>query len=393
MNKQIAALYHMAGRPSRRIVGLMSGTSLDGLDIALCRISGSGQQTTLELENFETVPYAESFRRQVREVFAKRMVDQQSLSQLNASIGILHGNLARQTFEKWEVDPSQIDAIASHGQTVYHAPRSFTDDADQPNSTLQLGDGDHVARQTGIITLSDFRQKHIAAGGEGAPLAAYGDYLLFARPGEDRVLLNIGGIANFTYLPGAGAGAFATDIGPGNTLMNEIMQIEYGREMDEDGAMAASGRVYVPLLEALLDHVFFDLPFPKTTGPELFNRAYLEEAQRRSGSDAVAGADLMATLNAFAVEGIARAIRQLEAQDPHVYVSGGGVHNPVLMQGIRERCDAAVSPLEALGLPADAKEAVLFALLANETLSGDPHNTEGLFHSPAVCMGKISFPA
>src|SRR5690606_10854071 len=163
-----------------------------------------------ELENFETVPYAESFRRQVREVFAKRMVDQQSLSQLNASIGILHGNLARQTFEKWEVDPSQIDAIASHGQTVYHAPRSFTDDADQPNSTLQLGDGDHVARQTGIITLSDFRQKHIAAGGEGAPLAAYGDYLLFARPGEDRVLLNIGGIANFTYLPGAGAGAFAT---------------------------------------------------------------------------------------------------------------------------------------------------------------------------------------
>lgn len=394
MNKQIADLYRMAGQPSRRIVGLMSGTSLDGLDIALCRISGSGRQTSLSLEHFETVPYADSFRRQVREVFAKRTVDQQSMSQLNASIGTLHGSLVRQTLEKWGVDPSQVDAIASHGQTVYHAPRSFTGDVNQPNSTLQLGDGDHVARQAGIITVADFRQKHIAAGGEGAPLAAYGDYLLFARAGEDRILLNIGGIANFTYLPGSGTGAFATDIGPGNTLMNQVMQDQHGREMDEDGAVASRGRADATLLEALLDHPFFELPFPKTTGPELFNRAYLDDAQRRTGVDAIGGADLMATLNAFTAEGIARAVRQLGVQNPHIYVSGGGLHNPILMQGVRERCgDTLVSPFEALGVPADAKEAVLFAILANETLAGDPSNTAGLFHSPSVCMGKISFPA
>lgn len=393
MNKQITALYRVAGQASRRIIGLMSGTSLDGLDIALCRIQCSGRQTELMLEHFETVPYAESFRQEVREVFARRTVDQQRLSQLHASVGMLHGTLVRQTLEKWGVDAAAVDAVASHGQTVYHAPRSLTGDVSQPNSTLQLGDGDHVALHAGIITVSDFRQKHVAAGGEGAPLAAYGDYLLFASAEEDRILLNIGGIANFTYLPAAGAGAFATDIGPGNTLMNQVMQTRRGQEMDAEGALAARGQVHAGLLEALLVHPFFDAPFPKTTGPELFNLAYLESAQERAGVRDIEDVDLMATLNAFTAASIADAIQRLDIPHAQVYVSGGGLHNPVLQQGIKARCDGAViHPFESLGLNPDAKEAVLFAVLANETLAGDPANTAGLLHSPAVCMGKISFP-
>ncbi len=394
MNKQIATLHRVAGQKSRRIVGLMSGTSLDGLDIALCHIHGSGRQTELVLEHFETVPYAETFREEVREVFARRTVDQQRLSQLHASIGTLHGTLVRQALDKWGVAPHEVDAVASHGQTVYHAPRSLTGDLSQPNSTLQLGEGDHVARHAGIITVSDFRQKHVAAGGEGAPLAAYGDYLLFASASEDRILLNIGGIANFTYLPASGSGAFATDIGPGNTLMNQVMQTRHGQEMDANGVLAARGHVHAGLLKALLAHPFFEAPFPKTTGPELFNLAYLEDAQDRAGVSTVGDADLMATLNAFTAASIADAVKRLNIPEAHVYVSGGGLHNPVLQAGIKARCERAViHPFESLGLNPDAKEAVLFAVLANETLAGDPTNTRGLLHSPAVCMGKISFPA
>lgn len=393
MNTQIATLHRIAGQPIRRIIGLMSGTSLDGLDIALCRIEGSGKKTKLTVERFDTVPYTDDFREGILQVFARRSIDQQQLSQLHATIGTTHGTLVRQTLDKWGLEPGEVDLVASHGQTVYHAPQSLTGDASQPNSTLQIGDGDHVAWHSGLITVSDFRQKHVAAGGEGAPLAAYGDYLLFASESENRVLLNIGGISNFTFLPAKGHGAFATDVGPGNTLMNQVMQRDYGQEMDKGGAMARQGRVHEVLLASLLDHPFFGLPFPKTTGPELFNLDYLEQAQERTGTQSLEGVDVLATLNAFTAEGIARAVQRLGTGHVGLYVSGGGVHNRALMQGIAERCAGVeVLPFESLGVSPDAKEAVLFAVLANETVAGDAENTRGLLYSPPVCMGKISFP-
>lgn len=393
MNTQIASLHRIAGQESRRIIGLMSGTSLDGLDIALCRIWGSGKQTSLIVEHFETIPYGDEFRDAIRQVFSKKTIDHQRLCQLNAIIGTTHGMFVRKALEKWGVQPAEVDLVASHGQTVYHAPQSLTGDSSKPNSTLQIGDGDHVAWHSGIITVSDFRQKHVAAGGEGAPLAAYGDYLLFGGEGEDRVLLNIGGISNFTYLPATGREAFATDIGPGNTLMNQVMFQRYGKEMDEGGQLAQDGRVNDILLETLLEHPFFEVPFPKTTGPELFNLAFLEEAQRRSLTQELVGPDLIATLTAFTAEGIVRAVRSLGVGAPRVYISGGGVHNPVLMREIVTRCKGVeVLDFKSLGMEPDAKEAVLFAVLANETVAGDAENTQGLLHSPPVCMGKVSLP-
>src|SRR5690606_33793975 len=214
--------------------------------------------------------------------------DQQVLSGLHALIGQTHGTLVNEALREWGLPAGDVDLLASHGQTVFHAPQSLTGNTDYPNSTLQLGDGDHLAVSTGIITISDFRQKHIAAGGEGAPLAAYGDYLLFSDTRETRVLLNIGGIANFTLLPateGKGNPCFATDVGPGNTLMNQYMQAHLDEEMDRDARMATAGRINEQLLNALLSHDFFALPFPKTTGPELFNLHYLTEAQRASGTE------------------------------------------------------------------------------------------------------------
>lgn len=398
MNVYVDKLYAIANSSQRLIVGLMSGTSLDGLDIALCRIMGSGPGTALELLRFDTKGYTSDFRERIRQIFATRTVDQQVLSGLHALIGQIHGKLVNEALHEWGVPPSDVDLIASHGQTVFHAPQSLTGTADYPNSTLQLGDGDHLAVTTGIITISDFRQKHIAAGGEGAPLAAYGDYLLFADPRETRVLLNIGGIANFTVLPSTeddGAPCFATDVGPGNTLLNQYMLKHFGLEMDRDARVATTGVVNEQLLDTLLLHDFFTLPFPKTTGPELFNLHYLTQAQHASGTERLPTSDVMATLVAFSASAITSSIRRAveTCATPHVYISGGGLYNPLLLGRITDGlAGIPVSSFEMLGLLPNAKEAALFAVLANETVAGKASNATAILDSPAVCMGKISFP-
>ena len=396
MNPGIAKLSQIAQKKERLIIGLMSGTSLDGLDIALCRIQGSGTATQLHLERFETMDYRPSFRTNVREIFAKRSIDQQTLCGLNPYIAEVHAELILQALQQWGLKAAAIDLIASHGQTVYHAPQSLTGDRALPNSTLQLGDGDHIAVRTGIITLSDFRQKHLAAGGEGAPLAAYGDYLLFSDPTENRILLNIGGISNFTFLPAQAttAQAYATDLGPGNTMMNQYMEVHFQQEMDKDAALARQGKVIPELLQELQSEDFLKLDFPKTTGPELFNLRFLEQAIQRLRLPELAHADIMATLNHFAassiIDGIQRATRDLDGFT--VYVSGGGLHNPLLLEQIQAAFPGEVHSFTELGMNPDAKEACLFAVLANETLVGEPSSVSQIKDSPAICMGKISLP-
>jgi len=396
MNTCIESLYRIAQKKERLIIGLMSGTSLDGLDIALCRISGSGPSSKISLEKFVTLDYQDDFRNWIREIFAKRQIDQQLLCGINAYVGSTHAALILEALASWGLAPEDIDLIASHGQTVFHAPQSLTKDHRLPNSTLQIGDADHIAVKTGIITLSDFRQKHIAAGGEGAPLAAYGDFLLFSDPEENRILLNIGGISNFTFLPSIGLEqkAYATDLGPGNTMMNQFMHQHFGMEMDKDAEMASKGKVQPELLDLLLEEQFLSLGFPKTTGPELFNLAYLEKITQNTDLEKLSKEDMMATLNAFAaktmIQGIQKATAGLESFQ--VYVSGGGLHNPLLMKQLKEAFPNQVQSFSSLGIDPDAKEACLFAVLANETVAGNPEDVENIKDSPAVCMGKISLP-
>ncbi|MGJ1413125.1 anhydro-N-acetylmuramic acid kinase [Sphingobacterium multivorum] len=397
MNPQIERLYQISQKKERRIIGLMSGTSLDGLDIAVCRIENAGKTTKIQLENFTTMDYEDDFRERVREVFAKRNIDQQLFSGLHAYIGVTHAKLINTALQQWNLSSSEIDCIASHGQTVYHAPQSLTKDRNWPNSTLQIGDGDHIAVDTGIITLSDFRQKHIAAGGEGAPLAAYGDYLLFSHATENRFLLNIGGISNFTFIPShqTKLKAYATDLGPGNTMMNQYMKANFNQEMDRDAYMAKKGQVNDALLNQLLTEEFLTLPFPKTTGPELFNLAYLEKAQERSKTTHIPHENVMATLNRFAALAMVNGIRKQSEglSNVAVYISGGGLHNPLLFDYIKRSLPTRkVESFATLGINPDAKEAVLFALLANETLVGNKSNVAQIKDSPAVCMGKISLP-
>lgn len=405
MNRQIAKLFSIAQQETRTILGLMSGTSLDGLDLALCKISGFGTRTSLKLVRFKTKEYTSSFRASILRVFAQEQIQQADLSGLNALIADTHAEMVLSTLKSWGIRPDQIDLIASHGQTVYHAPQSLSQSELYPNNTLQIGDGDHLAVKTGIITLSDFRQKHVAAGGEGAPLALYGDYLLYSDPTENRILLNLGGIANFTFLPSrsaftAGHTAYATDVGPANTLMNQFMQKHFGQDMDKNAEIAQSGTVLPALLHALLDHSFFQDKIPKTTGPELFNLHYLGEAINRSGIEEPTPNDIMATLCAFSAHGIGQSIRETIQNLPNhnptrILGSGGGISNPLLMKLIKEsisELNLKLETFDALGLDPDAKEAALFAVLANESIAGSPEYVKGLFRAPAVCMGKISLP-
>ncbi len=395
--RQIEKLYKIANSPVRRIIGLMSGTSLDGLDVALCKVTGSGLATELVVERFNTIPYTEKFREDIRSIFAKKTIDFQHLCLLNAYIGTQHGRMVLDCLKTWKIDVSEVDLIASHGQTVYHAPKKQHGLANYPNATLQIGDGDHVAHTTGIITISDFRQKHIAAGGEGAPLAVYGDYLLFSKKGENRILLNMGGIANFTFLPGSQHAdeVFTTDSGPGNTLLDAFTRIHFQKPYDENGALAASGKIQKGLLEALKDHPFFQASFPKTTGPEVFNEDYVQHAQVRSSTQNISPNDLLATLTRFSAETITEAIKSVidSSEKYTLYASGGGAHNPVLMQHIRQALpNFSIKSTNDLGVAGDAKEAVLFAVLANETVAGgvtDFGTREGV---PSVSMGKVSFP-
>lgn len=401
MNKQVQRLYEIAGRRERRIIGLMSGTSLDGLDIALCRIQGSGPETQVEVTHFDTIPYTDDIKAEIRKVFAKKEIDFQHLCLLNPWIGRLHGHMVLNSLERWGIPSDQIDLIASHGQTVFHAPKALHQQDKFPNATLQIGDGDHVAVTTGIITLSDFRQKHTAMGGEGAPLAVYGDYFVFSAPAENRILLNMGGIANFTYLPATqdATEVFTTDTGPGNTLLDAFARRFSDKPYDEDGRMAASGKVNTELLKALKKNSFFDQPFPKTTGPELFSLDYVRQAQQRSSTTSLSPEDLMATLTRFSAETIAETVLRVIKPDEtyHVYMSGGGMHNPVLTGAIRELLpNCTFGRTDDIGISGDAKEAVLFAVLANEAVAGgqtlferDDKKRAGV---PSVTMGKISFP-
>jgi anhydro-N-acetylmuramic acid kinase len=403
MKNHILALAAAARKKSRTIIGLMSGTSLDGLDIALCTLSGHGSDTKINLNRFVTMDYDESFKNEIREIFAKPQIEFARLTVLNVIIAEKHAELILEALKNWQINPESIDCVASHGQTVFHAPRAVHGRADWPHATLQIGDGDVMAHRLGITVISDFRQKHIAAGGEGAPLALYGDYYLFSEPNEERFLLNMGGIANFTYLPADSnpIKAIATDTGPGNTLLDAVAQRDFGQSYDKDSTIALNGTLQPQLLDLLLQHSYFtELEqslkngLPKTTGPEMFGLHWLDSVLAQWPKGRINPYDLMCTLSHFSAHSVVRGIRAITCTHTHkqIYLSGGGAHNPLIVSALKDLLpDFGFHPMSDLGLDGDAKEACLFALLANETLSGTSQDIV-LGGVPLVGMGKISFP-
>ncbi len=373
-------------KDKRIILGLMSGTSLDGLDMALCEVSGSGKATRLQVRKHETVVFSEELREKIKEVFAKESVDLQKLTILNVYLGEVFAEIVLETLQKWQINSQDIDVIASHGQTVFHAPKRLHKLQNMPNATLQIADIDHIATKTGILTIGDFRQKHLALGGEGAPLALYGDYFLFSSEEENRILLNIGGISNFTFLPANNTfkEIICSDIGAGNTLIDFFTQIYFNKNYDENGDIARTGKCHYKLLNELLKHPFLAEKMPKTTGQEVFKATFVENTLQDLGiqtsSKKLSEADLICTLTHFTAQSIIKHIKELPNENnssnisnltTSIYVSGGGVHNTFLMDLLKENLPKyKVQNFEVLGVSPDAKEAVLFAVLANERLFG-----------------------
>ena len=397
MNQNLLKLTGIAAKETKTIIGLMSGTSLDGLDIALCEISGHGAGSKLKLIGFTTIEYNDSFRDNIKTIFSKQQVNLEQLCVLNEWVGLEHARMINEQLKKWNTTADKIDLIASHGQTIYHSPKSMRPSSEFGNATLQIGDGDHIAVNTGIITISDFRQKNIAAGGEGAPLAAYGDYLLFANPDEPVVLLNIGGISNATFIPAAAAfkEIICTDIGPGNTLMDQWIQQHTDWKFDRDAYYAKQGSINEDLYAALKADPFFDLPLPRTTGPELFNLYYIQDSIKKANLENLTWQDVLATLNYFTAKVIADTIIKFSSDKvkPTILISGGGLHNPLLLENLYQFLPGyTIGSTANKGINPDAKEAILFALLANELISGEHSFGEGAPGFPAVGMGKISFP-
>lgn len=388
MNPFLKKLQEISRKKERRIIGLMSGTSMDGLDIALGRFSGSGKHTNFELEQFISVEYPQEVRQQLISFATAQNLDPELLCIWHTQLAHVHAQYVNDALDGWNIPAQEVDLLASHGQTLYHAPRHKHQQEAFPNATMQIGDGDHLAHLTGLITISDFRQRDTARGNEGAPLAAYGDYLLFSDPETHRILLNIGGIANFTWLE-AGSDRFpplSSDTGPGNTLIDAATRQHFdGLTYDKDGGLAARGKVHKGLLSCLKGHPYFQQSLPKTTGFEVFHMNWVRECIQDSGFT-LRAEDLLATLTLLTVETIADDIKKIRPGDEpaELYVSGGGAYNKTLMDGLKEMvAPVSVMPMNKLGVSADAKEALFFAALANELVCGE---------DTRLHLGKICLP-
>jgi anhydro-N-acetylmuramic acid kinase len=403
MNPSIKKLARLADKKSRTIIGLMSGTSLDGLDIAKCEVKNSGYQTKVELINFTTKEYSSEQKIRLKSISSIDNINLGELCYQHTWLANVHAGMILDSLREWNTKPDQIDCIASHGQTIYHLPeRDQVEVKDRYNSTLQIADGDHIATKTGVLTLSDFRQKHTANGGEGAPMAALVDQILFGHETESRVLLNIGGIANFTWLPAGkhtGNGdRFTTDTGPGNTLIDNLVQFYYQKPYDKEGRIAESGTVHPGLLEVLLSDNWFVEGLTKSTGPEFFNRNWILDKLDLAGIDEneISSADLIATVTELTAVSIARSITSKlgSNMDYTIYTSGGGARNPIITGRLKAILpEVKVRSISDLGIDPDAKEAVIFAVLANEMLVGkgfDFKLSDG--SSKKINFGKISFP-
>ena len=369
--------------PSRLVIGLMSGTSADGIDAALVDISGSGEGTRARLEKFVFAPYPDDLRREVLAAGEGQSITTARLCRLNVVLGEWFARAALRVCEAAGVPIDRVRAVGSHGQTVHHLPDSVEAFGVTTRSTLQLGDPAVIAERTGVTTVSDFRSRDLAAGGQGAPLVPLVDYLLFRSDAAGRIMLNIGGIANLTVLPaGCGPGdVVAFDTGPGNMLIDALVgHLSSGAaSYDEDGRMAAAGNVDRQLLKGLMAHPYLAIPPPKSTGREMFGESALAKLLATRG--ALSDADLVRTATVFTSECIADAVRRFVT--PHwdideLVVSGGGAENPILLEALRESLgELPVARLETLGVPSEAKEALAFAVLANETLHGRPGNVPG----------------
>jgi anhydro-N-acetylmuramic acid kinase len=387
----------------RYAVGLMSGTSVDGIDAAVVEINGvSGDQPQVRLIAFENTPYPTQAREEIFTLFDPKKATVDRMGRLNVWLGELYAKAALSVIATAGLDPKDITVIGSHGQTIYHAPEIQHMDGYDLHYTVQIGEGAVIAARTGIPCVSDFRTADMAVGGQGAPLVPFTEYLLYREDHRTLLLQNIGGIGNITVIPAGCAPeqVYAFDTGPGNMLIDGVVARLYPGEktMDTGGAIADKGSISADLLLLLQQEAYYSLPLPKSTGREHFGSSYIDELLSYQQEHRLSSNDLVATVTMLTAWSIGEAYRRyIQHRNPSevMIVGGGGSYNPVLIRFLKQEMEPMgvdVLIQEEVGLSSDAKEAIAFALLADYTIARMPNNLPRVTGAQrAVVMGKISY--
>jgi anhydro-N-acetylmuramic acid kinase len=378
-----------------KVIGLMSGTSADGVDAALVDIRGAGHNLTVHLLAFHTIPFPAPFRARLLHAMTEGTVA--DVCHLNAALGEWFARAVQRLLKTARVPSRRVALIGSHGQTLHHLPKPRREPVIGPvRSTLQLGAPAVIAERTGITTVADFRARDLAVGGEGAPLTPYVHHLLFHHPSRTRAVVNIGGISNLTYLPGGGSlhAVRAFDTGPGNMVIDGVVRyVTRGRlTCDRGGRLARAGTPNEDLLRTLLDHPFLRRRPPKSTGREEFGERFVDLVLRNGKLLGLSDADLVATATAYTARTIAGAARFLPGRVDEVVICGGGSRNPTLMRMLQyEWKSAKVRPVESLGWDGRALEAVAFAVFAYQHVKGVPCNLPKVTGAKkAVVLGMMT---
>ena len=389
----------MTSRPML-VLGLMSGTSADGIDVALTRISGSPPNLNARLLGHTSLRFPPAIRKEILHVAEQQAITAGELSQLNFRLGELFADAALAACRRFRVSPRRISLIGTHGQTVFHQGRPIPFYGHPAASTLQIGEPAVIVARTGITTVGDFRPADIAVGGQGAPLVPYADYLLYRHRKLGRVSLNLGGIANITVIPADAkpSQVFAFDTGPANILIDALIRhfTRGSRRFDKNARLAISGRSLPALLDDLLCDPYLKLAPPKSTGREYYGHPYVQKLLALGRRHRAKPADLIRAATIFTALSVVDALNRFVLPKTKIHqliVSGGGAHNPLILAQLAAALPGTdVFPSSRLGIPVDAKEAFAFALLAYETFHQRPANIPSATGArrPAI-LGKISY--
>lgn len=372
------------------IIGIMSGTSLDGIDVSLSKISGSGKKTNIDLIDYNGYSYDDDVKADLLNLVNNKG-DVADVCYYNSELGRIYGKCALDMMNRNNMTADDVDLICSHGQTLFHIP--------EKSASLQVGDANIIAGITGVITLADFRMGDIAAGGFGAPLAPFFDYIYLTSKEEDRIVINIGGISNFTVLNKACKedDVYAFDCGPGNMLIDRAISILTDGKLsyDDGGKVGLRGTVK----DSIVDYMFSLDDFvkvkpPKTTGRELYNESFVVSVCDYAKQNNICFDDIIASITCYTAKAIAYNITNYcDNKKYTIYVGGGGANNKAILQMVEKETKCTVKTLDKIGVDADAKEAIAFSVFGNELLCSNHNNLKGATGATKLArMGKIAFP-
>lgn len=379
----------------KKAIGVLSGTSADAVDIALMDIMNCGKDIQISDIDYEEFPISKKIRNYIFDITEGRG-NAKDICRLNILLGKMFADKINYFLRERGIPNNEIDFIGSHGQTIYHEPKLTSLFGYRFKSTLQVGDPSVICNSTGILTVGDFRIADVSFNGDGAPLVPYLDYILFNKKDTPRILLNIGGIANLTYLPSNSQinNIIAFDTGPGNMLIDSISKMFFNKKYDKDGKIAKKGNLNIDLFEYLIENdKYFKKTPPKSTGREYYGKKYLKFLKKFKN---ISPEDILHTLTKFTAYSIAFNIKKFIKinTNSEILVSGGGAENNLLMDFLEnELNNILISKLNYEGINHSNKEAVLFAVLANETLCGNPSNLTNVTNSNKnTLLGKICVP-